>query len=60
MGKVLYLAKWQVLLDLFEGDRGGVSIWEFVASTMGVLRYWRLDVKLILINHLGREFQFGT
>ena len=43
------------------GLHGGVvSFWEFPVSAKEVLRWRRLSVKLILFNHLEREFQFGT
>ena len=43
------------------GDRGGFSFnLGFAASPLGLLLEQRLREKLILINHLGRQSQFGT
>ena len=59
-GKVLFWATVRVLLGIGDGGEARVSIWEFAASPLGLLRWRRLREKLILINHLGRQSQFGT
>jgi hypothetical protein len=60
MGKVLFWAISAVLLGLFRLWRGCSFNLGMYCFREGVLRCGQLDAKLILINYLGREFQFGT